>query len=165
MNMNSYRRLLWFVLGLAVLTTAGSFVSQYIIGLNPCPLCILQRLAVMGTALAAALALCLPVLKKGGRSAAALLVSVPAVWGLGVALYQIYVQSLPMMEQPSCGAPWTFRLREWPLFDWYEPVIRGSGQCGVVETVLGVPLPMWSAAFFSAVLLLLWGVWFKLRRC
>ena len=148
MNMNSYRRLLWFVLGLAVLTTAGSFVSQYIIGLNPCPLCILQRLAVMGTALAAAL-----------------LVSVPAVWGLGVALYQIYVQSLPMMEQPSCGAPWTFRLREWPLFDWYEPVIRGSGQCGVVETVLGVPLPMWSAAFFSAVLLLLWGVWFKLRRC
>ena len=148
MNMNSYRRLLWFVLGLAVLTTAGSFVSQYIIGLNPCPLCILQRLAVMGTALAAAL-----------------LVSVPAVWGLGVALYQIYVQSLPVMEQPSCGAPWTFRLREWPLFDWYEPVIRGSGQCGVVETVLGVPLPMWSAAFFSAVLLLLWGVWFKLRRC
>ena len=68
------------------------------------------------------------------------------------------------MEQPACGAPWTFRLRDWPLFDWYEAVIRGSGQCGVVEKVAGVPLPMWSAMFFGVVLLMLGGLWLRLRQ-
>ncbi|MGB4882030.1 MAG: disulfide bond formation protein B [Neisseria sp.] len=162
--MNQYRRLLMSLCVLAALTTAGSFVSQYGFGLNPCPLCILQRLAVMATGLTAALALLLPSQKSGGRTAAAVLVSVPAIWGLGVALYQIYVQSLPIMEQPACGAPWTFRLRDWPLFDWYEAVIRGSGQCGVVEKVAGVPLPMWSAMFFGVVLLMLGGLWLRLRQ-
>ena len=67
------------------------------------------------------------------------------------------------MEQPSCGAPWSFRLRDWPLFEVWEPVIRGMGNCGVREFVLGVPLPVWSALFFSATLLVIWGMWLKLR--
>ena len=51
-----------------------------------------------------------------------------------------------------------------PLFDWWRFVVEGFGNCGVREYVLGVPLPVWSALFFCAVLLLVWGMLFKMRR-
>ncbi len=162
-NVN-YRKALALVVLLAAATSVGSFYAQYVQGLNPCPLCIIQRVAVMATGLMALLCLLWPLAKQWGRTAAALLASMAPLGGLGVAFYQIWLQSLPQMEQPSCGAPWTFRLREAPLFDWYEPVIRGTGNCGVVERVFGVPLPIWSALFFSTVLLWLWLMWWRNRR-
>ncbi|HFC8536960.1 TPA: disulfide bond formation protein B [Neisseria bacilliformis] len=162
--MKSYRSVLAAVFLLAAAATAGSFFAQYVMGLNPCPLCILQRVAVIAVLAVSALCLLLPAAKPAGRTAAALLVSLPAAWGLYTAVYQIWLQSLPETEQPSCGAPWTFRLKEWPLFDWWRFVVEGFGNCGVREYVLGVSLPVWSALFFCAVLLLVWGMLFKMRR-
>ena len=159
----TYRKVLLAVFIMGIICTIGSFFSQYVLMLNPCPLCILQRLAVMAVMVVSGLCLLLPVHRQGGQVLAVVAVSVPALWGLYTALYQIWLQSLPLMEQPSCGAPWSFRLRDWPLFDVWEPVIRGMGNCGVREFVLGVPLPVWSALFFSATLLVIWGMWLKLR--
>lgn len=159
----TYRKVLLAVFIMGIICTIGSFFSQYVLMLNPCPLCILQRLAVMAVMVVSGLCLLLPVHRQGGQVLAAVAVSVPALWGLYTALYQIWLQSLPLMEQPSCGAPWSFRLRDWPLFEVWEPVIRGMGNCGVREFVLGVPLPVWSALFFSATLLVIWGMWLKLR--
>ncbi|KPN71472.1 disulfide bond formation protein B [Neisseria sp. 83E34] len=156
----SYRKALLIVIVTGLLCTAGSFFAQYVMELNPCPLCILQRVAVISVTLMAMLVLLLPTHKKGGRFAAAGLVSIPALWGFGVAVYQMWLQSLPAMKRPSCGAPWTFRLKDWPLFDMWEPVVRGFGDCGVQEYVMGVPLPIWSVMFFGSVLV--W-VWFALR--
>lgn len=161
--MKSYRTVLFVVFLLSAAAAAGSFFAQYVMGLNPCPLCILQRVAVLAVLAASALALLLPTAKAAGRAAAALLVGAPAVWGLYVASYQLWLQSLPAEEQPSCGAPWTFRLKEWPLFDYWRFVVEGFGNCGVREYVLGVPLPVWSLLFFAAVLLLAWGMLLRLR--
>ncbi|MFP5075538.1 disulfide bond formation protein B [Neisseria sp. WLZKY-1] len=161
--MKSYRTVLFVVFLLSAAAAAGSFFAQYVMGLNPCPLCILQRVAVLAVLAASALALLLPTAKAAGRAAAALLVGAPAVWGLYVAGYQLWLQSLPAEEQPSCGAPWTFRLKEWPLFDYWRFVVDGFGNCGVREYVLGVPLPVWSLLFFAAVLLLAWGMLLRLR--
>lgn len=160
----TYRKVLLLTLVAGVFCSAGSFFAQYVMGLNPCPLCILQRVAVISVMLAAALALLLPTAAKGGRVAAAGFVSIPALWGLGIAVYQIWLQSLPAAERPSCGAPWTFRLSDWPLFDVWEPVIRGFGDCGVKEYVAGVPLPVWSLLFFSSVLVWLWVMFAKVKR-
>ena len=162
--MKSYRTVLFVVFLLSAAAAAGSFFAQYVMGLNPCPLCILQRVAVLAVLAASALALLLPTAKAAGRAAAALLVGAPAVWGLYVAGYQLWLQSLPAEEQPSCGAPWTFRLKDWPLFDWWRFVVDGFGNCGVREYVMGVPLPVWSLMFFGSVLLIVWGMLFKLRR-
>ncbi|MDO4640472.1 MAG: disulfide bond formation protein B [Neisseria sp.] len=153
----SYRKILLVVFVAGLFCTGSSFFAQYVMGLNPCPLCILQRVAVISVTLVAALTLLLPTKRKGWRITAAGLISIPALWGLGVAIYQIWLQSLPETERPSCGAPWTFRLHDWPLFDLWEPVIRGFGDCGVREYVMGIPLPVWSLMFFGFVLIWVWA--------
>ncbi|XXQ67992.1 disulfide bond formation protein B [Neisseriaceae bacterium B1] len=133
---------------------ASSLFAQYVLGMNPCVMCIQQRMALLGIALMSLLVWWLPE-NKIMRWVSAVLVAAPAAFGLYIASQQIYLQSLPLMEQPSCGAPWTFRLRNAPLFDLYEWFIRGTGACGEVYEVLGVALPVWSALFFSLVLLIL----------
>lgn len=158
--MMNYRKALSAVFIAGLLCSGTSFFAQYIMKLNPCPLCILQRVAVIAVTLVSLIVLILPVYKKEGRIVAAGLVSVPALWGFGTAAYQIWLQSLPAMERPSCGAPWTFRLKNWPLFDVWEPVVRGFGDCGIQEYVMGIPLPVWSIMFFGSVLV--W-VWFALK--
>ncbi|WP_373796950.1 disulfide bond formation protein B [Neisseria dentiae] len=161
--MNLFRKTLWAVVLLSVCTAIGSFYSQYVMGLNPCVLCILQRLSVLAVGITALLAALCRQKSRAGRMFGALLVSVPAVYGAGVAVYQMYIQSLPPGTAPACGAPWTFRLRDWPLFDLYEPVIRGFGDCAVPDYFLGVPLPVWSVLYFGFVLLLVWVSWLKSR--
>lgn len=142
---------------------AASLLAQYVWGMNPCVMCIEQRMALLGIALAALLCFWLPE-NQVMRTLSAWLISVPAAFGLSIAGKQIYVQSLPLMAQPSCGAPWTFRWRNAPLFDFYEWFIRGTGACGEVYHVLGVALPVWSALFFAGVLVAIWAFWLAARR-
>ncbi|STZ76614.1 disulfide bond formation protein DsbB [Bergeriella denitrificans] len=162
--MNVFRKALWLIVALSVLTACGSFFSQYVLGLNPCVLCILQRLSVLAVGLAAFSAALFRQVSKAGRVLGAVWVSVPAVYGAGVAVYQLWLQSLPAGEAPACGAPWTFRLRDWPLFEHWEFVVRGFGNCAVPDYFLGVPLPVWSVLYFGFVLLLVWAAWFKARH-
>ena len=132
--------------------------------MNPCVLCIVQRLMVLAVGLVALLTAFNRQLSTTARTISALLVSIPALYGMGVAIYQIWIQSLPAGTAPACGAPWTFRLRDWPLFDWYEPIIRGFGNCAEPDYVFGVALPVWSVLYFGFVVVLVWGMWFKTRQ-
>ena len=108
--MNIFRKTLWGIVGLSVLTAIGSFFSQYVLGLNPCVLCILQRVSVIAVGVVALLAAFFAQRSRAGRSISALLVSIPALYGAGVAVYQLWLQSLPPGMAPACGAPWFFRL-------------------------------------------------------
>ena len=139
--MNFFRKTIFFLVVLSILAACGSFVSQYVLGMDPCVLCILQRLSVLAVGLVALAAAFFRQASKIGRLFSALLVSVPAVYGAGVAAYQLWLQSLSPGSAPSCGAPWTFRLKDWPLFDWFEPIVRGFGDCAVPDYLLGIALP------------------------
>lgn len=61
----TYRQTLLAVFLLGIVCTGGSFFAQYVMGLNPCPLCILQRVAVMSVMLVSGLCLLLPTAKRG----------------------------------------------------------------------------------------------------
>ena len=161
--MNPFRKALWFLVVLSALAVCGSFVSQYVLGMDPCVLCILQRLSVMAVGLFALFAALLRQSSQTCRTLSALATALPALYGAGVAAYQLWLQSLPAGTAPSCGAPWTFRLRNWPLFDWYEPVVRGFGDCAVPDYLLGIALPVWSMAYFAFVIAVLAAAWVKSR--
>lgn len=151
-----------FVIGF--LGSLSSLFAQYVLGMNPCVMCIQQRVAMMVMTVMALLCLALPTVKTWAKTIATLLVGAPVVFGAYIASKQVYIQSLPITEQPSCGAPWTFRLRNAPLFDLYEPIIRGTGVCGEVYKIFGVSLPMWALLFFSAVLLAILAGWVFSRK-
>ncbi len=162
--MNFFRKTVLFLVVLSIFAACGSFISQYVLGMNPCVLCILQRLCVLAVGLLAIVTAFSSQSSKFARSLSALLIAAPAVYGAGVAAYQIWLQSLPPGTAPSCGAPWTFRLRDWPLFDWFEPIVRGFGNCTEPDYLFGVALPVWSILYFGFVVLLLLWAWLKTRK-
>ena len=162
--MNFFRKTVLFLVVLSIFAACGSFISQYVLGMNPCVLCILQRLCVLAVGLLAIVTAFSSQSSRFARSLSALLIAAPAVYGAGVAAYQIWLQSLPPGTAPSCGAPWTFRLRDWPLFDWFEPIVRGFGNCAEPDYLFGVTLPVWSILYFSFVVLLLLWAWLKTRK-
>ena len=148
----SYRKILLGIFAVAAVCTAMSLYMQYGRGMDPCVMCIIQRVSIIFVGLLWA------------RTVAAMLVSIPALWGGWTAISQLHLQSLPLEQQPSCGAPWTFRLQGAPLFDWYAPIIRGYGQCGTVEYFLSVPFAWWSLLACAFILLGLWGGWWVMRH-
>lgn len=155
----SYRVYLAAVVGISAVCTAFSLILQYRFGFDPCVMCISQRIGILFTGLLALFFLLLPQKRKTMQFVSASLTSVPAIYALWTAVSQLHLQSLPPETQPSCGAYWTFRLRNWWGFEWYEPLIRGFGQCGVVERFLGVPFALWAALACLAMLLILWAGW------
>ncbi|HEZ3695993.1 TPA: disulfide bond formation protein B [Neisseria meningitidis] len=158
-----FRKAVWLLFAVSVCAFAGSLAAQYVLGMEPCVLCISQRLCVLATALCTAIVLMCRPRRKAGGLFGAVFISIPAVTGISVAAYQLWLQSLPPGTAPSCGAPWTFRLKGWPLFDWFEPVVRGFGNCAELDYLLGVALPVWSVAYFLAVALTVWWAWARAK--
>ena len=130
---------------------AYALYAQYGLGLEPCPLCIFQRIGVilMGTTF---LAVALHHPRGGGRYLYGGLLALFAALTVAVAARQLYIQSLPPGTLPSCGAPLAMMLRFMPVAEVVRRVLSGSGECGEVNwRFLGLAMPGW--VLISAVLL------------
>lgn len=143
---------------------AFALFAQYQLGLEPCPMCIMQRVAVMALGLLAGLA----ALHNPGRSGAMVwggLTSVAALAGAGVALRQVWLQHLPADQVPSCGPGLDFMLETLPLRDVLSRVLAGDGQCAIVDwRLFGLSMAGWSAVFFVLVLAFIWGVVLRAQK-
>jgi hypothetical protein len=69
----------------------------------------------------------------------------PALAAIGVALRQLYIQSLPPDSVPACGASLDFMLKVFPLTDvLLTKVLTGSGECAKIDwRFLGLAMPAW----------------------
>ena len=122
---------------------AYALYSQFRLGLEPCPLCIFQRI---GVALLGLVFLAAALHHPGGRGRYlyALAIGVVALATLLVAARHLYVQSLPPGTLPSCGAPLSVLLKFTPLWEVVRKVLTGSGECAVVNwRFLGLTMPAW----------------------
>ena len=122
---------------------AYALYSQLSLGLEPCPLCIFQRIgiALLGVVFLAA-AVHHP--RGWGRYLYALAIAVTALATLLVAARHVYVQSLPPGTLPSCGAPLSVLLKFTPLWEVVRKVLTGSGECSEVNwRFLGLTMPAW----------------------
>jgi disulfide bond formation protein DsbB len=130
---------------------AYALYAQYGLGLEPCPLCIFQRIGVilMGMTF---LAVALHHPRGAGRYLYGGLLALFAALTVAVAARQLYIQSLPPGTLPSCGAPLAMMLRFMPVAEVVRRVLSGSGECGEVNwRFLGLAMPGW--VLISAVLL------------
>lgn len=139
-----------FLLGflLCVMLIATALVFQHVMGLEPCPLCIFQRVFVIAlgaTMLAAAIH---DPRIVGRRVYAALTVSL-GVLGIIVAGRHVWLQNLPADQVPDCGPGLEYMLEAFPLSEALELVFRGSGECAEVQWVfLGLSIPGWTLVIF-----------------
>jgi disulfide bond formation protein DsbB len=135
---------------------------QYVLHLEPCPLCIFQRVGIFAIGIGFMLA-CLQGPKRWGRMVYALLIALAAIATIGVAARHLYIQSLPPGSVPSCGASLEVMMRFFSLQEVATKVLSGSGECAKIEwQLLGLAMPAW--VLIAALALGAYGVWANLRR-
>lgn len=130
---------------------AGAFWLQFKQNLEPCPLCIFQRLVFFALLVWWGVGSIHPTLRRGDvlyYSGSALL----ALLGGGLATRHIWLQHLPAAEVPACGPGLDFMLEALPLWDIVRQVLRGSGECAKVEwTLVGLSIPQITLVIFCAI--------------
>lgn len=130
---------------------AYALYAQFDLGLDPCPLCIFQRIGIAALGVVFLIA-ALHDPRRWGTRIYALLIALAALATIGVAARQLYIQHLPPGTIPSCGAPLSMMMRFMPLTAVIRRVLSGSGECGVVNwTFLGLAMPAW-VLIWAAVL-------------
>ncbi|HDY85094.1 hypothetical protein LCGC14_1275990 [marine sediment metagenome] len=138
--------LLGFLLSLSMAAVAGYF--QLVDNLEPCPLCILQRVFTMLVGLVLLIAV-IHNPKAIGVRIYGLLGGVLALLGASISARHLWLQSLPEDQVPSCGPGLNFMLDNFPLGDTINMVLRGSGECAeVLWTFMGVSIPGWTLLAF-----------------
>ena len=141
---------------------AFGYYLEFAVGLEPCPLCIIQRLLLLAVGIAfLAAALHHP----AGRAGAGLyggVIALFALLGVAVAGRHVWLQYLPPERRPACGPALDHLLSTFGPIEGLSRVLRGSGECGVVDwTLLSLSIPEWTLAAFVVFAAL--GVWLARR--
>jgi disulfide bond formation protein DsbB len=132
------------------------FYFQQTLGLEPCPMCIFQRIAMLATAGLFLLA-ALHGPKGGGRWAYSVLCLLAAGVGAFIAGRHTWLQKLPEDQRPACGPTLDYLMDMLPLREVVEMVIRGDGNCAKIDwTFLGQSLPAWTFVAFAGFML--WAI-------
>jgi disulfide bond formation protein DsbB len=141
---------------------AYAYYSQYVMHLEPCPLCIFQRVGVFVIGVLFAIAALHDPAGWGRRVYAGLLV-LASLATIGVAARHLYIQSLPPGTIAACGASLDFMLKVFPLTDVLVKVLTGSGECAKVTwRFLGIAMPGW--VLIAALGLAAYALWANLPR-
>jgi disulfide bond formation protein DsbB len=141
---------------------AYAYYAQSVLHLEPCPLCIFQRIGVFAVGIVFLVAAAHDPVSWGRRVYAALL-GLAALATIGVALRHLYIQSLPPGTIPACGASLDFMLKVFSLSEVLVKVLTGSGECAAIGwRFLGLSMPGW--VLIAALCLGVYGLWVNLRR-
>ena len=137
----------------------GLYLQHYL-DLNPCPMCIVQRYALIFVAVFAGLASATG--KKSLWIVGTLLTLVSAVLGAYTAANQSWLQWFPP-EVATCGRDLYGMIETFPLKRAIPMIFRGGGDCSVVDwTFLGGSIANWSFICFTLISLVCVAV---LVRC
>lgn len=139
--------------------------NQYIDYLDPCPLCIFQRVIFFDMGVIALLAAIHNPGRFGQQVYAWLLVA-SATAGALIAGRHIWLQSLPADEVPECGPGLNYMLENFPLTEVLSTVLQGSGSCAeVIWSFMGMSMPKWTLIWYVGLgVLTLWVLYRPLNR-
>jgi protein dithiol:quinone oxidoreductase len=153
------RRIAYFLaFGVCAGLIAYAFYLQYIEGLEPCPLCQFQRACVIAMGLVFLVA----GYHDPGRAGAtgyALVQLVLGGAGIAFATRQVWLQSLPKDQVPSCGMGLNYMLENLPFTDVLKKVFEGSGECAEKSwELLHLSIAGWTLVFFVAMIVTAFAV-------
>ncbi|WP_294765606.1 disulfide bond formation protein B [uncultured Rhodoferax sp.] len=140
------RRVYGLVALACVAMLAFGMYLQHVVGLEPCPMCIVQRYALVLVALCAGLAGATD--RKGMHVGGGVLLVILALLGAYVAARQSWLQWYPP-EVVSCGRDLYGMIETFPLKRALPMIFRGGGDCSKVDwTFLGGTIANWSFVCF-----------------
>ncbi len=146
----------------AVGLIAGAMFFEHIMELEPCPLCMSQRIVVLALGLAGLIAAIHNPGVQGKRRYGGLLL-VLALAGAGLAIRQLYLQGLPPGDVPACMPGLDYLVDVLPILDLLSVMLSGTGDCADVQWVfLGLSIPGWTLVCFIGYGLL--GIFEILRK-
>ena len=132
--------------------------AEHVLGLEPCPLCILQRIAVIALGLSFLLLALRPPQRKRSKFLASLLLVMISSAGVWVAARHVWIQNLPPDKVPGCGPGLDFMIANFPLSEVLEMVFSGSGECAEISWSFAfLSMPAW--ALIWLIVLGSFGVW------
>lgn len=142
---------IWF---LFVALACGGMVGyalyvQHVDFLDPCPLCVFQRVAFMWMG---AVSLLAAVHGPGatGRWVYGVLVLLGGAFGMSIAGRHLWLQSLPADQVPDCGMGLNYMLETMPFTDVLSEVLYGSGECAeVIWSFFGLSMPGWTFIWYT----------------
>ncbi len=136
-----------------LLIMLGALYLEHVVGLEPCPLCIVQRVCVMLFGVASLLAALHGPGKVGQRIYAVVLLLIAAA-GAGTAARQVWLQSVPADQLPACIPPLDYLMDSLPFQDVVRVVLHGSADCAEVSwTLFTLSIAEWSLLAFAGMLL------------
>lgn len=143
------RRVLALVsLGCVAMLAFGMYL-QHVVGLEPCPMCIVQRYALVLVAIVAGITAISS--KKGLLVSGASLLVLLSGFGAFVAARQSWLQWYPP-EVASCGRDFYGMIETFPLQRLIPMLFKGSGDCSKVDwTFLGGSIANWSFVCFIVI--------------
>ena len=128
-----------------------AYVMQFYMGLEPCDLCIFQRIATFAVGAVFLLA-ALHNPRGWGSKVYAVLIALVAGVGIALAGRHIWLQNLPPDQVPECGPNLDYMLEVFTLGETVRKVLAGSGDCAEVQGVfLGLSIPGWTLLMFVAL--------------
>lgn len=151
--MKTSPRLLFLAIFLSCAGLIGfALYLQHSLGLEPCPMCILQRYAFIITGVIALVAALHDPALLGRRIYGGLLVLAAATGG-GVAIRHVYLEHYPP-KIFDCGADVGFMLESFPLTEALPMIFRGTGDCTKVPwRFLGLSIAEWSLIWFVLLII------------
>jgi len=128
---------------------AGALVMEHIFMMDPCPLCLMQRVwfAIAGLFALAAL------IHSPRWGIYPLLTMLAALIGGGFSIRQLWLQSLPADQVPACGPDMTYMLENFPLADVLAAMTSGTGDCAAVSWQFGLTIPGWALVGFICIII------------
>ncbi len=156
-----------FIISFLVCCLALSFTMylEMVQGLQPCPLCVFQRIIVIVLGVFFLVA-SIHGPKGIGVRIYSFFFSLICVAGISLSIRQVWLQSLPPEQAPSCGAGIGYMFENMPLKDFFLAVFQGTSDCAVVHwQFLSLSIAGWSTVFFAVLgFIHLWHIFRHIPR-
>ncbi len=146
--MPSFRKLCLATAAACALLIAAAYYMEYALFLEPCPLCMVQRVLVLIVGLAC-LAAAAHYPQRRGRIVYAALVTFVSALGIAAAGRHVWLQNLPQDRIPECFPGIGFIVSNHPLMESVRIIFGGTGECAeTLWTFLGISIPGWTLMAF-----------------
>jgi len=144
----------------------AAFYFQYVEGMDPCPLCIFQRIAVFVLGIWFLIhGVHKPLAGSRWNHFYNIGGLITCLVGGGISARHAYLQSLPADQVPACGPSLDYLVDMLPFMEVLDVVLKGSGECAKVSwSLMGLSMPTWLLLFFiGCITLLVWRIYRNIK--